>query len=262
MRYLVQYSGGAGSYEAARRVIEREGAASVTLLFADTKIEDPDLYRFLDQTEALLGVPITRLADGRTPWEVFRDVRFIGNTRADPCSKVLKRELCDRWRDANFDREDTVVVLGLDWTETHRIEGATARFASMGWRTEFPLNERPWFDKAAVLADLAAKGVEMPRLYRLGFAHNNCGGFCIKAGLGHFERLLRELPEVYANHEAEEEATRRHIGRDDIAILRDRRGGKVRPMTLREFRERVEAKTLVPDPHDIGGCGCFNSPDE
>lgn len=29
--------------------------------------------------------------------------------------------------------------------------------------------------------------------------------------------------------------------RKDVAILVDRRGGGVRPMTLREFRERLEA---------------------
>lgn len=260
VRFAIQYSGGAGSYEAARRIIEREGRDGVVLLFADTLIEDPDLYRFLDETSALLGVPVTRIADGRTPWQVFRDERFIGNSRVDPCSKILKRQLCDRWLRENA--PDAVVVLGLDWSEEHRIKSAQARFASMGFCTEFPLNEAPWFSKVATLRALEADGVAIPRLYRLGFAHNNCGGFCVKAGHGHFARLLRELPEVYARHEAEEEATREYLGRDDIGVLTDRRGGQRVPMTLRQFRERVQANTLVPDLFDIGGCGCFSPAEE
>lgn len=54
MKYVVMFSGGAASYEAGRRTIERVGRANVVLLFSDTLIEDPDLYRFLDQTTELL----------------------------------------------------------------------------------------------------------------------------------------------------------------------------------------------------------------
>lgn len=260
VRYVVQYSGGAGSYEAARRIIEREGRNGVVLLFADTLIEDASLYRFLDETSARLGVPVTRIADGRTPWQVFRDERFIGNSRVDPCSKILKRQLCDKWMRENA--PDATSVLGLDWTEEHRITSAQARLAAMGWRTEFPLNEAPWFSKTATLRSLEAQGITIPRLYLLGFSHNNCGGFCVKAGQGHFARLLRELPDVYARHEAEEEATREYLGRYDIGVLTDRRGGQRVPMTLRQFRERVQAKTLAPDLFDIGGCGCFSPVEE
>ncbi|WP_245716008.1 hypothetical protein [Micromonospora peucetia] len=47
--------------------------------------EDPDLYRWLDDSSAQLGVLITRVADGRTPWQLFHDVRYLGNSRIAPC---------------------------------------------------------------------------------------------------------------------------------------------------------------------------------
>ena len=40
MRHVVMFSGGAGSWAAAKRVVEAHGAASTTLLFCDTRIED------------------------------------------------------------------------------------------------------------------------------------------------------------------------------------------------------------------------------
>lgn len=95
MNAVVMFSGGIGSWGAARRAVAKYGAENVTLLFADTKIEDPDLYRFLDEAAADVGAPLVKVADGRTPFEVFRDVRYLGNSRIAPCSRVLKQEL---WR--------------------------------------------------------------------------------------------------------------------------------------------------------------------
>jgi orotidine-5'-phosphate decarboxylase len=47
MHYIVNVSGGLTSFEALRRTIERHGKAAVTAVFANTRMEDRDLYRFL-----------------------------------------------------------------------------------------------------------------------------------------------------------------------------------------------------------------------
>jgi len=85
------FSGGGASWATARRVIERGYVP--TLLFADTLIEDEDLYRFLDDAAEDLGVEITRVADGRDPWQVFFERRFLGNTRVDLCSRMANEQL-------------------------------------------------------------------------------------------------------------------------------------------------------------------------
>lgn len=71
MKHVVNFSGGICSFWAAHRVIAKHGPQDVTLLFADTLMEDWDLYRFLDEAGAVLGVPVTRCAEGRSVWEVF-----------------------------------------------------------------------------------------------------------------------------------------------------------------------------------------------
>lgn len=259
MKAVVQFSGGVGSWAAAGRTIERFGADNVTLLFADTKMEDEDLYRFLDDVEVDLGIEITRIADGRTPWDVFRDVRYIGNSRIDPCSMVLKRDLLRAWIEEHCDPVDTTVVLGIDWTEIHRFERAVPRWEP--WTLWAPLTEETHVDKASLLAELARRGIRQPRLYDLGFPHNNCGGFCIKAGMAHFKLLLETMPERYAWHEQQEEDIRVFLNKD-VTILRDRSGGTVTPLTLRSFRERIETadvgrnEQLSLDLDDWGGCGC------
>lgn len=251
MKHVVMFSGGVGSWATAKRVAERHGAKDLTLLFADTLIEDEDLYRFLKDAAANIGGQFVRIADGRSPWEVFRDEKYIGNTRADPCSRVLKRELLDKWRNENLTPDEARCYVGIDWSEIHRFERLKKIVAP--WVYEAPLCEPPYLEKPALIRWLKREGIEPPRLYAMGFPHNNCGGFCVKAGQAQFALLLRKMPERYAEHEAKERELRGVLG--NHSILRDRVGGTTKPMTLEEFRKRIEAKGEV-DLYDWGGCGC------
>lgn len=246
------FSGGVGSWAAAKRVAEKHGTQDMVLLFTDTKIEDVDLYRFLDEAAADVGAPLVKIAEGRTPWEVFRDKRFLGNTRVDLCSRVLKRELADAWIAEHYQPDEVIVYVGIDWTEIHRYERMAPR--KLPYVYQAPLIEEPYWTKSQWLDELREAGIEPPRLYELGFPHNNCGGGCVKAGQGHFGLLLEKLPEVYAEWEANEESLREELG--DVAILRDRRGGTTKPLTLRALRERIQGGRYY-DRDDFGGCGCF-----
>ena len=250
---IVFYSGGALSWAAAMRTIERHGRDGLRVVFTDTSIEDPDLYRFLDDSERQLGVDIIRLKDGRTPWDVYRDKRMIGNSRMDPCSAELKRKPAQRWLKKNA--PGATLVFGIDWTEMHRIEGLRKRYGEQGHNVEAPMCDAPWMTKDDVMRWMRAEGLDPPELYRRGFAHNNCGGFCCRAGQAHFAHLLRELPERYAEHEKAEHDLRNYLGKD-VSLLRDRAGGSTRPLTLREFRQGVEGGRQH-DEFEWGGCGCF-----
>lgn len=252
MKRVVMFSGGLGSWAAAKRVAERHGTDDLTLLFTDTMVENEDLYRFLIEGAANVGGALVRLAEGRTIWQVFRDERFLGNHRIDPCSKILKRQIADRWLSEHCDPADTVVYVGIDWSEEHRLVRLAAR--RLPWVYEAPLCEAPYLTREDVVALLAREGIRQPRLYELGFAHNNCGGGCVKAGIGHFTHLYRTLPDVYAEWERNEEVLRDQLG--DVAILTDRAGGGRALLPLMELRRRLDAGHQ-PDLFDLGGCGCF-----
>lgn len=253
---VVMFSGGAGSWGAAKRTVEAHGTDNATLLFADTLIEDEDLYRFLDDAAENIGAEFVRLEEGRDPWQVFFDGRFLGNTRIDPCSRVLKRELMRKWLEKNRDPANTAVVLGFDWSEVHRFERAKGYWEP--WKVEAPLCEKPYLSKEDVLAWMLREGIDAPRLYAQGFRHNNCGGFCVKAGQAQFEHLLRTLPDRYRYHEQKEQELREYLDKD-VAIMRDRQGGEVRPLTMRAFRERLEAQPELFDKDEWGSCSCMEA---
>lgn len=260
-RYIVQFSGGVGSWAAARRLVDAHGPDKVLLLVADTNSEADDWWPFVQACHADLGCELVHLDnDGQTIWDVFRKHRFLGNTRVDLCSRVLKREPLRRWLDENADPEQDVVVIGFDWTEEHRAARAKPLWAP--WRVEFPLCDAPYLLKTDHLAALAERGIAVPELYGQQFPHNNCGGACVKAGQAQWEMLLRLRSTTYAKAEAEEEALRDELG--DISILRDRRAGESMVLTLRSFRERLEraGEQLSFDAQDWGACSCMDNPDE
>lgn len=254
MKHVVMFSGGVGSWATAKRVADAHGTDNLILLFSDTKMEDEDLYRFIHEAAENVGGKLVTLTEGRTPWEVFFDVRFLGNSRIDPCSRILKREFLRKHIDENYDPEHTTIYLGIDWTEQHRIKNAKRHWKP--WRVEAPMCDAPLMQKPQMLDWLRSEGIVPPRLYAMGFAHNNCGGFCIKAGQGHFKLLLDALPERYAYHEEQERRIRKELGKD-VTILRIMKNGKSRNVTLEEFRKMVKCGDQI-DLFDLGGCGCFS----
>ena len=192
---LVMFSGGISSYEAGRRALARYGKERTTFLFADTNMEDDDLYRFNAEVEEELGIKITVLDnDGKSVWDVFFEQRMMGSSRFDPCSRVLKREVMDAWREEKYpDPDSVIVVIGMDNEEDcHRI--AKVQRAFQPYNIWFPLHDHPFISKSKSLKNLEKRGIKQPRLYDLGFKHNNCGGFCVKAGYGHFHHLLLTMP--------------------------------------------------------------------
>jgi hypothetical protein len=205
------------------------------------------------------------LADGRHPFDVFFTQQMMGggSSGADPCSHLLKRVLADEYIDNRWTPGTAVLYVGIGHGERHRFLGGKGKVGIRNlmrpWVCCSPLVDRPSLNKAALLEFIRSLGIEPPRLYALGFPTNNCGGACVKAGHAWWIHLLNTNRPYYLWWERKEQEFRRITGKD-VAILRDRRGGRTRPLTLRRLRELVESQTdlthllLVSDRGCGGGC--------
>lgn len=239
MLRVVQYSGGIASWMVAQRVAARHGTDDLVLLFADTKIEDDDVYMFLRAGARQLGVPPVVVADGRTPWEVFEDRQLIGNSRLAPCSYFLKILPCRQWLSTHADPADTVLYIGIDPSIRDRKRAPAIERGWTPWQVKFPLLDEPELTKADMLAEARRLGLTPPAAYDLGFAHANCGQLCVRGGQKHWLRTLDYFPDRFASYEQREQAFRNRT-RKDVAILKETRGGVVRPLPLAELRRRHE----------------------
>lgn len=345
------------------------------------------------------------LSDGINPWDIFFKQKFLGNSRIAQCSHILKQEMSRKYVTEEFSHEDTVLYLGIDWTEEHRTKAPRKNWSP--YPVEFPMCEEPLANKIDVVKELEHLGIEVPILYKQDFAHNNCyqgdtkfitdkgtftfkekvgenvrvlgindewqdatinsfgvqnlwnlylkrgneekmfevtpehrwirkntknnelerevytkdlnvgdiipsrytkdeaspntenwvvtkleptdkyeevfcatvpngeeftlegnirtmncGGFCVRAGQGHFANLLEKNPKLFLYHEQKEQEIRDLIGKD-VSIMRKQKN-KVRfNYTLKDLREDWERDNKQEiDMDDIGGCGCFVNYDD
>lgn len=255
LTHIVFYSGGLGSWMTAKRVIEKYGKENVVLLFTDTLSEDKDLYRFLDDTEKYFDLKITRIADGRDIWQVFKDARFLGNSRIAPCTGQLKQKLSRKWIKAHFQPDECILYLGIDWTEIHRTEAPRKHWDP--YQVEYPMCEEPYLDKEDVRNELKRAGIELPYLYKIGMSHNNCNGMCVKGGQGHWVQLLKASPERYSEAEKHEKEMQEFLQRE-VTILKRTKNGIQENFSLEQLRKEYESEPEQLDLFDIGGCGCFS----
>jgi 3'-phosphoadenosine 5'-phosphosulfate sulfotransferase (PAPS reductase)/FAD synthetase len=251
------FSGGAASFCAAQRACESDAFGSVELLFCDVGEEDQSTLLAVERGAETLSCRLHWISKNSV-WGLFREQGMMGKPGAGLCSRILKREAARDWMDKH--RPAATVAIGLTWEEMHRQDGVRRFWGDR--RVYFPMVEKPWLTKCDMTKRMDAAGVPVPELYRLGgFEHANCAGACVKAGHGQWARLLEVRPEVYERWERNEQDFREAIGKD-VSILRDRRGGPVKPMTLRAFRERVQSGEQIDLFAGGGSCGCFTDMDE
>lgn len=251
MRHVISVGGGlASTMELPERMLTLHGRANTDLVMCKLPNEDPDVWRLVASVEKTFGVTVNMIGLGLTPWDVFFRERFLGNSRVDPCSRILKREYLATFMKSTYDPADTVLHVGVTHDEVDRMLAITKNWTKQGWKVDAPLSEdltvtRSWLmDKCRVVYGF------VPRLYQMGMSHNNCGGACIKAGHAQWARLLWYLPDVYDWWEQNEEKFRREIG--EFTILSEGRAKK--PLTLKKFRLRMQERwtNMLPemDPFD------------
>lgn len=265
MHHVVMFSGGIGSWATAKRVAAEHGSTDLTLLFADVKGDNPsphvgedeDCYRFIADAAANVGAKLVTVKDGRDIWQVFKDKRFLGNSRQANCSHLLKQKPCRDWLDANCDPADTTVYVGIDWTETHRIPAIKKNY--LPYRAVAPMTEKPYLDKQGMIDWATSEGLKPPRMYAQGYPHANCGGGCVRAGKAQFQLLYRNNPERFKEWERNENELRDYLAKDVTILTEERHGTRINlPLTV--LRNRIESQPSLfddADDYDFGGCGCF-----
>jgi hypothetical protein len=173
------------------------------------------------------------------------------NSTVQNMVEQLDRTMTPQHRDGG----DLHVALGMDDIEDcDRINRAKAYWKP--YIVEFPLTQSPIMFKDNIADALSEQGVSQPRLYDMGFAHNNCGGFCVKAGQSQFRQLLQLRPDTYAYHEAQERELQLFLGKP-VTVLTETVDGKKLNLSMQALRERIEAGMRI-DEGDGEACACLN----
>lgn len=230
--HIVSVSFGVASVVAADIVIQRQGRENVVLWFADTCWEDEDLYRFKHDCLNRWGGDVVLSQGNRRPPDIWVEERIVPNRSVCPCSRVLKIEPFKKFL-TGFFYKPVIVHLGMDWGDERRGRCASPRrnYEKLsGVIVHYPLLDMPEFD---LFAEVQSWGIRPPRMYAMGFPHNNCGGRCPRQGKREWIRLREHFPERFEEMLIWENWARsQNDARMNRAFLKSRRGGRVSPLPL------------------------------
>jgi hypothetical protein len=197
---IVFFSGGLSSFAVAHHLKIKFPQDNIVLYFTDTKWEDEDLYRFIDEVSDKLQLPLLKHSSGIDPVELMIKRHALFSNRFGECSKVLKMAVArkfikrgkkpkfETWYNKQYLKSDDflnnpVLYFGIAFGELHRLQPIKTNWQP--FQVEFPL-AKEFYDYDDLLK---LYNIEKPSLYLKGFAHNNCKARCVKAGVGHYKTL-------------------------------------------------------------------------
>jgi 3'-phosphoadenosine 5'-phosphosulfate sulfotransferase (PAPS reductase)/FAD synthetase len=199
-RIVCQFSCGAASGVATKLTLTETDSTDVLIVNAFIEEEHPDNRRFLTDCERWFGQSVLILRNHKynaSTHEVWRRNRFMNGPHGAPCSRELKRKLL-----ANISRPDDRNVLGFTVEEQDRFESLQDHFPDVIW--EAPLIERN-LTKADCLTIIERAGIEIPKMYQLGYSNANCIG-CPKGGQHYWQAIREDFPSQFVEIQAIQES--------------------------------------------------------
>ena len=191
-RRIALFSCGAASAVAAK--IAHKEDSSTMLYNTEIAEEHPDNQRFRYEVERWIGVDVYVWRNDKynaSIYEVFEREKYIKNPHGAACTARLKRSLYEEM----FEPGDTMIV-GFTSEEQHRLDRL---IYGVGIPNDVsvraPLIERG-ITKSDCLAMIERAGIDLPKMYRLGFNNNNCIG-CVKGGKGYWNKIRVHFPQQF-----------------------------------------------------------------
>ena len=188
MKEICWFSGGVSSFIAA--YLRKDTIDEI--FYIDIPDQHPDTLRFLKDCEKALGKKIEILkSDLGSVNDVIERFRFINSPYGAKCTQVLKKKVRQDWEKAQGD--EMTYIWGYDSDEMKRAD--RLRETMPEYHHVFPLIDAN-LNKDEVHGMLKRLGIKRPEMYEMGYRNNNCIG-CVKGGMGYWNKIRRDFPEVF-----------------------------------------------------------------
>lgn len=171
------------------------------IIYINVANQHPDTLRFIADAQELLQRPIEIIGDmdySQSVDECITRRKYVNGVGGASCTLFLKKRVRQEWERHNI-CEDLTYIWGFDADEQARAERTRA---ASEFGTEFPLIERH-LTKADCHGMADSLGLKRPAMYDLGYQNNNCIG-CVKGGMGYWNQIRKDFPEVFERRAKEE----------------------------------------------------------
>lgn len=185
-------------------------------IYIDIADQHSDSMRFIKDCEKAIGKHIEILKSNE--YRCVEDcIRAAGVIKMPggfaPCTNWLKKRIRKQW-EYEHKGYDLCYVWGFDLKEKNRAERTIE--SNPQARHEFPLIEKSLSKEDVHGLFERTFDFARPQMYELGYPNNNCIG-CIKGGMGYWNKIRVDFPEIFESRAKLE----REIGH---SILKDKDG--------------------------------------
>lgn len=186
-------------------------------IYIDIADQHPDSIRFIKDCEKAIGKKIQILKSSEYN-SVEECVKVFGGFRNPNngfacCTNWLKKRVRKEWEEQHKDCELTY-VWGFDLNEKARAERTVE--ANPQANHEFPLIDKGLSKEEVHGLFERLFAIARPQMYEMGYPNNNCIG-CVKGGMGYWNNVRKDFPEVFESRAKLE----REVG---YSILKDKNG--------------------------------------
>lgn len=189
---IAWYSAGITSAVACRLAVQKY--TNVKIIYINIASAHEDNERFIADCEHWYGQKIERVRGKYADqFEVIYKKKYINGVHGAPCTYELKKKVR---QDIEAMYEYDGQVFGFEFSK--REVNRAVRFEEQYPNSQpiFPLIENK-LNKNECAGILASAGIEIPKMYKLGFNNNNCIG-CVKGGAGYWNHIRKHFPDVFA----------------------------------------------------------------
>lgn len=169
------------------------------IIYVHIDDQHPDSMRFVNECAVWFGKPITILQsdkkDVSTAVLTAGGRGWINGVGGAACTRTLKKRVRQKWEQENVELYPMQYVWGMDASEQHRADRIRETMPEFNHR--FPLIENR-IGKAEAHEIMRASGIRRPAMYDLGYHNNNCIG-CVKGGMGYWNKIRVDFPDVFAS---------------------------------------------------------------
>jgi len=171
------------------------------IIYVHIDDQHEDSIRFVKDCEQWFGKEIEIMQSWHKNVEnVLRFKNAIKFPKGAPCTNVLKKQVRKDW-EREHPEYNLTYVWGMDVHEAKprppkglsRVDAI--REANPDQQHRFPLVDL-MIDKEGAHEIMAASGIRRPAMYDLGYHNNNCIG-CVKGGMGYWNKIRQDFPEVF-----------------------------------------------------------------
>lgn len=193
-KIIAWWSAGATSAVSVKLAIDEFGVDNVIPIYFAIDTAHKDNSRFKSECEDWYGceIQVRRSPKYKDQFDVVEKTKYLNGPAGARCTTELKKKVR---QSVEKEFEFGGQIFGFEYNPKEINRAIRFKEQNPSAKPIFPLIENK-ITKPECLHLLQQVNIDIPTMYTLGYSNNNCIG-CVKGGIGYWNKIRVDFPEVF-----------------------------------------------------------------